>query len=92
MVGLGEANKGANDSQNKGSPPKPFGIHVSVMAVYVCSTQPLPPLLKGLAFTRLYLKKATCLRASRMDVTTLCTSDFPGPVPGSSTTVIKVVS
>lgn len=52
LVGLGEANKGTNDFQNQGpSPPKPFGIHVSVMAVYLCSTQPHPPLLKVLAFT-----------------------------------------
>ena len=39
-----------------------------------------------------YLNMAMCLRPSRMDVTTLCTSAFPGPLPGSSTTVIKVVS
>ncbi len=52
LVGLGEVNKGATIPRTRApSPPKPFGIQVSVMAVYLCSTQPPPPLLKVLAFT-----------------------------------------
>ena len=93
LVGLDEANKGANDFQNQGPQPTQAIWDTSQRNGRLRMLYPTASAsLEGAGVYGPYLKKATRLRASRMDVTTLCTSAFPGPVPESFTTGIKVVS